>query len=64
MNSFEQAFDNIFSPARPAERQVLGTLYMTSYAIQRDAGMPADKAAALLGVDQETAERLYQRMNA
>ena len=58
--SFQQAFDQIFAPARPAERQLIGTLMMTSYCAQRDYGMPADKAAALLGVDAEIAEKLYQ----
>jgi hypothetical protein len=57
---FQQQFDSIFAPARPAERQMVGQLYMISYITQRQAGMPADKAAALLGVDQEIAESLYQ----
>lgn len=60
MTNFEQAFDQIFAPARPAERQIIGGLMMSSYCAQRDYGMPADKAAALLGVDAEIAEKLYQ----
>lgn len=59
--SFQQQFDSIFAPARPAERQMIGQLMMTSYATQRDNGMQAEKAAALLGVDAEIAERLYQQ---
>ena len=53
-------FDEIFAPARPAERQVIGYLYLTSYITQRQNGMPAQRAAALLGVDAEVAEKLYQ----
>lgn len=60
MSGLEEAFDNIFSPARPAERQLIGGLMMTSYCAQRDAGMPADKAAALLGVPADLAEQFYQ----
>jgi hypothetical protein len=62
--SFQDQFDSIFSPARPAERPILGALYYTSYATQRDLGMPADKAAALLGVDPVVAETLYQENKA
>jgi len=58
--SLQQHFDEIFAPARPAERQVIGNLYMISYITQRQNDMPADKAAALLGVDAEIAESLYQ----
>lgn len=58
--SFQQQFDEIFAPARPAERQLLGGLMMASYCAQRDYGMSADKAAALLGVPAELAEQLYQ----
>lgn len=58
--TFDQQFDSIFAPARPAERQMIGNLYMVSYITQRQNGMPADKAAALLGVDAEVAEKLYQ----
>ena len=53
-------FDEIFAPARPAERQMVGQLYMISYITQRQNGMPAQRAAALLGVDAEIAESLYQ----
>lgn len=60
MGRFEEAFDNIFSPASPAERQLIGGLMMVSYAAQRDAGMPADKAAAMLGVPADLAEQFYQ----
>lgn len=58
--SFQQQFDNIFSPARPAERQLIGGLMMTSYCAQRDNGMAADKAASLLGVPADLAEQFYQ----
>lgn len=58
--SFQKHFDEIFSPARPAERQLIGGLMMTSYCAQRDAGMQADKAAALLGVPADLAEQFYQ----
>lgn len=60
MGRFEEAFDNIFAPARPAERHMIGGLMMTSYCAQRDAGMPADKAAALLGVPADLAEQFYK----
>lgn len=62
--NFQQQFDSIFAPARPAERQMIGQLMMTSYATQRDLGMPADKAAALLGLDSEIAEKLYREQKA
>ena len=62
--NFQQQFDSIFAPARPAERQMIGGLMMTSYATQRDLGMPADKAAALLGLDSEIAEKLYREQKA
>jgi len=58
--NLHQQFDSIFAPARPAERQILGGLMIASYCAQRDYGMPADKAAALLGVDAEIAEKLYR----
>lgn len=59
----KQAFNQIFGGIDPPKnniRNTVCTLYFTSYATQRDLGMPADKAAALLGVDAEIAEKLYQ----
>lgn len=61
--NLDKQFQQIFGGTEPPQnsiRNTVCTLYFSSYCAQRDNGMAADKAARLLGVDQDVAERLYQ----
>lgn len=61
--TFDEQFDSVFAPARPAQRQILGRLSIVSYAEKRDEGMAPEMAARILNLDPDIAEMLYQDLN-